>query len=63
MTPLGATAMLYKVKDVEEWNQTRETIKGMVTQEDWFENYVPVIDASGLIVEVLGKDEIKRRYN
>lgn len=62
MTTDKAIAMLSQAADVKEWNEIRETIKTAVKQEDWLANYVPVIDASGIIVEVLGRDEQKSRF-
>lgn len=63
MTLDKAIGMLSQAADVDQWNETRDKIKASVKQEDWFDNYMPTIDASGLIVEVLGRDEFQRRYN
>lgn len=53
---------LKQVKNVDQWNATRDAIKASVNdQVKWRKEYVPTIDASGLIVEVLGKDEPKSR--
>lgn len=63
MTLDKAISMLSQTTNVDQWNETRDSIKASVKQEDWLTNYVPTIDVSGLIVKVLGKDEPKRRYN
>jgi hypothetical protein len=63
MTPELAISILKQCTDVESWNVARETIKNQVKQEDWMANYLPAIDASGLIVEVLGPDQLKGRFN
>lgn len=51
-----AIELLSQVGTVEEWNEVRDSIKAKVTDRDWVQNYLPTIDASGLIVEVLGRD-------
>ena len=56
MTPEKAISILSKVKSVEEWNQTRDYIKSQVYPQDWLKLYFPIIDASGLIVTILGQD-------
>jgi hypothetical protein len=43
-----------EAKDVQDWNNRREHIKKYVDQKDVAEH----IDASGLIVKVLGVDDI-----
>ena len=63
MTLDKAIGMLSQAANVDQWNETRESIKSLVTYQDWLKNYMPTIDASGLIVEVLGRDEFQRRYN
>lgn len=59
MTLDKAIGMLSQAADVDQWNETRDKIKAAVKQEDWFANYMPTIDVSGLIVTVLGRDEKK----
>ncbi len=59
MTLDKAIGMLSQAADVDQWNETRDKIKASVKTEDWFANYMPTIDVSGLIVEVLGRDEKK----
>lgn len=56
MTLNKAIDLLSQVGTVEEWNEVRDSIKAKVTDKDWVRNYVPTIDGSGLIVEVLGRD-------
>jgi hypothetical protein len=57
-----AIKSLREVKTVDQWNNTRDAIKASVNdQVKWRKEYVPTIDASGLIVEVLGKDQPKIR--
>ena len=56
MTLNKAIELLSQVGTVEEWNAVRDSIKAKVTDKDWVKNYVPTIDVSGLIVEVLGRD-------
>lgn len=56
MTIEKALNSLRQVKTVEEWNEARERIKTQIDPHTWVKHYVPLIDANGLIVEVLGKD-------
>jgi hypothetical protein len=56
MNVTAAIGILGQCKSVDEWNEKRESIKASVTMQDWVENYVPLIDANGLIVRVLGRD-------
>ena len=56
MTLNKAIELLSQVGTVDEWNAVRDSIKAKVTDKDWVKNYVPAIDVSGLIVEVLGRD-------
>ena len=57
-----AIKSLKEVKTVEQWNDIRDSVKASVNdQVKWRKEYVPTIDASGLIVEVLGKDQPKSR--
>lgn len=53
MTLQTAIGMLEKAKDVYEWNEIREQIKMEVGPEVWLDEYMPTIDGSGLIVQVL----------
>lgn len=53
MTLQTAIGMLEKAKDVYEWNEIREQIKIEVGPEVWLDEYMPTIDGSGLIVQVL----------
>lgn len=54
-----AIEMLKQSKDVKQWNSIREHIKMQLSDDEWFKSYQYIIDASGLIVQVLGPDEIK----
>lgn len=47
---------LSHAKTVKEWNRIRNRIKSQVTTEEWMKYFLPAIDASGLIVTILGKD-------
>lgn len=51
-----AIEMLKQAKDVHHWNEIRDNIKFQMTNKEWFSKYFFAIDASGLIVEVLGRD-------
>lgn len=57
MTLVEAIEILQTSKDVDDWNTKREAIKSQVTQDEWFAKYAPVIDGSGIIVEIL-KDQL-----
>jgi hypothetical protein len=60
----AAIGILGQCKSVEEWNDKREAIKSAVLPGEWVRYFVPAIDASGLIVRVLGRDTARaRRYN
>tara|TARA_R110000868_G_scaffold267155_1_gene526435 strand:- start:602 stop:784 length:183 start_codon:yes stop_codon:yes gene_type:complete len=59
MTIERAIEMLKQTKDVEQWNTTRDHIKTQLSTDEWFKGYQYIIDASGLIVQVLGPDEHK----
>lgn len=52
-----AIEMLKQAKDVHHWNEIRDNIKFQMTNKEWFSKYFFAIDASGLIVEVLGRDQ------
>lgn len=51
-----AIEKLKKAKNVQDWNRIRENIKTQVSSDKWMSEFVPAIDASGLIVQVLGQD-------
>lgn len=59
MTVERAISMLKEAKDVENWNNIREYIKTQLSTEEWFQRYQYLVDASGLIVKVLGPDVVK----
>ena len=51
-----AIEILKQSKNVQDWNEKREFIKLQMDELTWLTHYMPTIDASGLIVEILGKD-------
>ena len=51
-----AIEKLKEAKNVQDWNRIRENIKTQVSSDKWMSEFVPAIDSSGLIVEVLGQD-------
>lgn len=51
-----AMNMLKKCTNVEEWNNTRESIKENM-REECFDALFSVIESTGLIVKILNKDE------
>ncbi len=57
MTVTDAVQQLSVALDVPHWNEIRDDIRSQVTSREWFHDYVPAIDGSGLIVQVLGQDE------
>lgn len=60
MTVETAVEIMKEAYNVQVWNALRDHIKSKVTQIEWLKYYVPAIDASGLIVQVLGKDSINK---
>lgn len=55
MTKESALQLMRTSKTVKEWNANRLTVQTKSTQAEWEELH-RFIDAYGLIVEVLGKD-------
>lgn len=55
-----AMSMINKCANVEEWNDIRETIKENMP-ENQFDALFSVIESTGLIVNILNKDEYRIR--
>jgi hypothetical protein len=56
MTIQEAITTLSYAENIEHWNELREKIKSQVSEDEWFKEYMPIIDGSGLVVVILGKD-------
>jgi hypothetical protein len=56
MTRDEAIAVMRTSTTIEEWNNNREVVKNACTNKQW-NQYFTYIDAMGLAVEVLGKDD------
>ena len=62
MTDKQSIELLRSSKSVEDWNRKRERILNQVTPEQWNEGLNYQVDGSGLIVEVLGRDQPKQKW-
>lgn len=56
MTKEQAIEIMKQSKTVAEWNENREEVRKQCTPQEWSKLYWE-IDATGLIVSVLGRDE------
>jgi hypothetical protein len=56
MTKEEAFQIMRTSKTIQEWNENREIVMNKCTNKEWNDIYWQ-IDASGLVVEVLGKDD------
>lgn len=65
MTNEQALSLMRKSTSVEQWNENRLQVRHKVSLEQWEgknrDGLHSIIDASGLIVEVLGADPIFSR--
>lgn len=61
MTNEKALSLLKTSTSVEDWNSKRNQVRLEVTHKQWEELHRHV-DAYGLIVEVLGPDPIRPKY-
>lgn len=57
MTLEKALELLQQAKDIHDWNNIRDGIKSQVTQDVWLKEYMPTIDGSGVVVQILGSDK------
>jgi len=55
---------LQQSNDIDHWNDIRDQIKAEVLRENgvdgqrvWLKEYMPTIDGTGLVVQVLGPDK------
>lgn len=60
MTNEQAIALVKTATTVQDWNAKRRKVQNSVSYEQWKELH-STIDASGLIVKVLGADEPHRK--
>lgn len=61
MTIEQAIGLMKSSTSVEQWNENRHKVQNKVSQSQW-EQLRSQIDAYGLIVQVLGKDDPKQKY-